>query len=94
MSDFVGSTVLKDYVATCSVRSDYRENSIQDAAHIARHDPARVLAEVKAKREIVKFCDDDPLFLDGGWAYTDRVLRLLASAYDQHPDYDPAWRVQ
>jgi hypothetical protein len=62
--------------------------------HIARHDPARVLAEVKAKRAIVKFCDEDPLFLEGGWAYTDRVLRLMASAYADHPDYNPAWRVE
>lgn len=29
------------------------QQSMRDAAHIARHDPARVLAEVKAKRRIV-----------------------------------------
>lgn len=30
------------------------QQSMRDAAHIARHDPARVLADVEAKRELVE----------------------------------------
>jgi hypothetical protein len=30
----------------------------EDAYHIYRHDPARVLADVQAKREVVRLCRD------------------------------------
>ena len=69
-----------------------REVGCADAVHISRHDPARVLAECKAKRRIVEMADlaherrletDSALFL---------VLRYLALPYADHPDYDPAWR--
>jgi len=48
------------------------------AAHIARWDPARVLAECEARREVVMSADDG-------------VLRALAAIHSDHPDYDPAW---
>lgn len=114
MSDHVGSVVLKDYVAGCSVRSGYRENSIQDAAHIARHDPARVLREVEAKRHVLKrhkvtaakrdYPDLNACEGCGskGYGYGYRTpdindcpeLRNMTSAYADHPDYNPAWRVE
>lgn len=57
--------------------------------HIVRHDPARVLAEVEAKRRIV----DRYAWLrehgdtgDAAW-----VLPLLAAVYATHPDYRPEW---
>ncbi|WP_063817094.1 DUF6221 family protein [Streptomyces hygroscopicus] len=71
------------------------ENADADGVgqHIARHDPARVLAEVDAKRRILHWhldeeccsvCLDDvegcPLF------------RALAAPYADHPDYREAWR--
>lgn len=61
-----------------------------------RHDPARVLAEVDAKRRIV----DELLWLEGN-ANNEPVvadycapiiLRLLALPYADHSDYDSAWR--
>jgi hypothetical protein len=70
------------------------------ANHALRHDPARVLAEVDAKRQI----------LDGyAQLHTSRdrlhdtalhlqhhvlgsVVRLLALPYADHPDYQDAWR--
>ncbi|MET8773362.1 DUF6221 family protein [Streptomyces sp. NPDC004658] len=70
-----------------------------DADHIARHDPARVLREVEAKRMIVeRFAD-----LSGeDWKPSaPRVVRLqelrdsvrcLAVAYADHPDYRDDWR--
>lgn len=84
--------------------------------HIARHDPARVLAEVKAKRALVKLHSPMVMHGDGpGAAWYDMTTvcrtcepprqfpktawpcltaRLLAAVYADHPDYDPAWRVQ
>lgn len=60
-------------------------------AHIARHDPARVLREVEAKRRIVDECEASPLQVDG-YGPLGFVLRYFAAIHDQHPDYDPAWR--
>lgn len=56
-----------------------------------RWQPERVLAECKAKRELVLWLDDDPLCHDGGWAYVDHVLQSLASVYSDHPDYRKEW---
>lgn len=77
-----------------------------EAEHIARHDPARVLAECEAKRRIVQ---SRPLIglpdLPGGAApgtldalhdeverQREFVFRLLALPYAGHPDYDETWR--
>lgn len=78
--------------------------SMADADHIARHDPARVLAEVGAKRRIL---DDvlptmqaDELRIAGEWGVgsdpvreaSDDLLSLLALPYAEHPDYREEWR--
>lgn len=77
--------------------------------HIARHDPARVLAEIAAKRAIIQ----DYLLVTANNAIErasggDEVaalardlivkslrmaLRRLASVWSEHPDYDPAWKL-
>ncbi|AMM12338.1 DUF6221 family protein [Streptomyces albidoflavus] len=71
------------------VEADDSSQGRADAAHIARHDPARVLAEVEAKRQIVEryawLCEHG----DTGGAW---VLPLLALPYADHPDYRDAWR--
>jgi hypothetical protein len=54
LSDVVGSLVDRRRVADCSVGMGYRDGSLGDAAHIACHDPLRVLAEVEAKRRLVE----------------------------------------
>lgn len=73
--------------------------------HIARHDPARVLAEVNAKRRII---DEHPILT--AWKVCTRcsdfydtapisriygpcpTLRLLALPHAGHPDYRQEWR--
>lgn len=60
--------------------------SMRDAEHIARHDPARVLAEVEAKRAVVDFADT----YEGGF-HASQFLPKLAAVYRDHPDFDPAW---
>ncbi|WP_238741501.1 DUF6221 family protein [Kitasatospora sp. A2-31] len=73
------------------------------AAHIARHDPARVLAEVDAKRRILSrytsavedSAEDAEGYYDENRAEDARqlrpVLRLLALPYAGHPGYRPEW---
>lgn len=65
------------------------------AAHIARHDPARVLAECEAKRRIVndlrpegrRIASVRPL-----WRMHDDILAALALPYADHPDWREEWR--
>lgn len=78
----------------------------QDPAwfHVERHDPARVLAECEAKRRAVDaaWCDHEFIEMDRGLGldrdemaerndYPD-IIRILAAAYADHPDFDPTWR--
>lgn len=76
------------------------------ARHIARHDPARALAEVDSKRRIIA---EHPILT--GWGVCTRcsdfaaergalirqvpgpcnTLRLLAVPYSRHPEYLPEW---
>lgn len=71
-----------------------------DARHIARHDPARVLREVTAKRAMVAMCREDLAAQyepgDGEWnegsihaskAWANTVLRTMAAIWADHPDY-------
>lgn len=75
--------------------------------HIARHDPARVLADIAAKRAIVAWCSErdkvqinagdpsDPQnYIEGEYSHgpDSVVLRLLVQPFAEHADFDPAWR--
>ena len=73
------------------------------AIHIARHDPARVLAEVAALRRIVDRYEDcvarvnDPEYpmaiaRDQIREYEDFVLPALAGIWADHPDYREEWQ--
>lgn len=71
--------------------------NVLNGEHIARHDPARVLAEVEAKREIVKMhmgnheCPSD---IDCcGWITNGKceTLLLLVLPYADHPECHPSW---
>lgn len=73
------------------------------AAHIARHDPARVLAEIAAKRKVLEFWaiwnepDSDGHLRADTWAQATRhaikiVMYQLALIHSDHPDYDERWR--
>lgn len=62
------------------------------AAHIARHDPARVLAEVTAKRTAIGLYEMAVEHRQdvAARAYRD-VLRLFSVAYSDHPDFTKDW---
>jgi hypothetical protein len=70
-------------------------------AHIARHDPPRVLAECEAKRRIVEACGDIWEPNDHRWmsdtdadyhAGLEVAARFLAAIYADHPDYRQEWK--
>jgi hypothetical protein len=68
--------------------------SAQVADHIARHDPARVLAEVTAKRQLIKQIESYESWIHREWGTTgagfsddESALRFLALPYAEHPDY-------
>lgn len=72
------------------------------ANHIERHDPARVLREVEAKRRILDEYTDALRILDGfretGWEEGRRealemACRVLALPYADHHDFRGEWRV-
>lgn len=69
-----------------------------DADHIARHDPARVLREVEAKRRVLraheKWCEGrcEAKYPDGGFdAAHYWSIKSLAAVYADHPDYRQEW---
>ena len=62
-------------------------NGDRAARHIARHDPARVLADVAAKQAIlaeIVSCELDER--------SARILLLLAAPFADHPDCDVMWK--
>jgi hypothetical protein len=67
------------------------------ADHIVRHDPARVLAEVEAKRKIIdqheRYAAERRRMM-GGWdpqSDDSPILTALAAVYDYHPDHKEKW---
>lgn len=74
----------------CHEHDDRRE---LDAAHIAANDPAYMLADVAAKRQIIALADSHAV-LDshGAWVTVREVLQLLALPYADHPDFQGSWR--
>lgn len=66
--------------------------------HIARHDPARVLREVDAKRRAVDHYEDVRRHAPGHMAYilaegaVGKQIKLMALPYADHPDYQDDWR--
>jgi hypothetical protein len=83
---------VKDEHGHYVVQADPRYPSLEQAAHIARHSPARVLADVEAKRAVIA----DYLRLDAAGELLARgrvedILRSLCSVFSEHPDYNTSW---
>lgn len=82
----------------CWVIPESMDSGVGDhnLAHIARHDPARMLAECEAKRRTVKrFVDTSYFEPKPSNAYDLALLDVmhdLAAVYADHPDYDESWR--
>lgn len=97
------------YILTVVPDADYQGHvTDEDGEHIARHDPARVLAECEAKRRIVEWhkpmhpsdsrylpaCEGcwDEGGMDGAPTYPCRTIRWLAVPYADDPGYREEWR--
>ena len=77
-----------------------------DGPHIARHDPARVLREIAAKRELLELhYDGNPgpgdihycgtchdYYKHDAEDWPCETVRVLASTFSDHPDFDEEWR--
>lgn len=74
------------------------------ALHATRFDPARILAECAAKRQVIeKLRELDDIEDVPGWDHCDlalvqgdemglsNALRALAAVYKDHEDYDESW---
>lgn len=90
VNDYLGDVLV--------VVAPYNADEDGIGAHVERHDPQRILAEVDAKRMIIA---DYERFLAerrramGGWdSYPDvsPTMAALASVYADHPDYREEWR--
>ncbi|HEY9449871.1 MAG TPA: DUF6221 family protein [Gemmatimonadaceae bacterium] len=69
--------------------------SPEEAEHIARHDPARVLRDIEARRELLRVAerahDYHQTFTNGFASALEGTLRLFALAYADHPGYRSEW---
>jgi hypothetical protein len=81
--------------------------TVEDVRHIARHDPARVLREVQAKRKVIELYEyavaawlldrdkpNPPTVHLGEKAMAEAVLQALALPYSGRPGYREEWRTQ
>jgi hypothetical protein len=79
--------------------ADLRDLGMLAGAHIGRHNPKQVLADVRSKRRILALYEQHA----AGWQESSSdeepgrellklVVRMLAEAYDQHQDYKSEWR--
>lgn len=77
-----------DTLARLAIPSGMYPTRRADAEHIARWDPVRVLAEIEAKRHILRLLEPPT---DVDW-FCEEIAAVMAQPYADHPDYDEAWR--
>jgi hypothetical protein len=83
---------IKDASGQYVVLADSRYPTVEQAAHIARHSPARILRQCEAARAVIsEFLRLDALGDLPGRSATEIALRQLASVYSDHADFDKAW---
>lgn len=82
-----------------SISEDWHDTGYVGVSdHIARHDPARVLAECAAKRAVVLTLtawepdSAPPPRVETAEHDAWRMLTALAQPHADHPDFDEAWR--
>lgn len=94
-----------DWVVHADGKTDMLATEDGDVArHVAGHDPARVLADIAARRAVVDIAAEafaarqDRMTGSEIWENAGErgvmtaTLRHLATVYAEHPDYDEAWR--
>jgi hypothetical protein len=61
------------------------------AGHIIRHDPARVLRDIAAKRALLEAYGRN--LTSEAWLTLSPHIYAMAAIWAEHPDYDPSWTV-
>lgn len=89
-------TIAEDAIRNGEGTLDWADDGDPTDIHIARHDPAAVLADVASKRAILErmllsMSDPNPDRLVQARVICMPVLELLARPYRDHPDFDPTW---
>lgn len=78
-------------------RVDVTEGYIETShhgAHIARHDPARVLRQCAAIRELVKIASDvEAMYSIPAEDAADSIRKTIAAIWSDHPDYQQEWSI-
>ena len=83
---------VKDLDGHFIVQADSQHPTTAQAAHIARHSPARALRECEAKRAVIAdFLRRDALGDLPGRSAVEDILKAISVIYSHHSDYDPAW---
>lgn len=84
-----------DAICVAGTGETDNQQAMANAAHIADNDPATVLADIAAKRQIIAMEPpehyDDPRYNGFVEAHHD-MLRSLGVPYAGHPDYRDRWR--
>jgi hypothetical protein len=92
------------FAESLACTENYRQDDVWE--HAERHDPARALREVEAKRAIMELADEASgldMSVDIDRAVRprdtttdpyvgDMIIRQLAAVYSDHPDYQEEWR--
>jgi len=83
---------VKDGEGHYVILADRHSPTVGQAAHIARHSPARVLRHCEAVRALMaEFLRLEALGDLPGRSATEEALKRLASVYSDHADFDQNW---
>jgi hypothetical protein len=83
---------IKDGDGQYVVLADSQYPTVGQAAHIARHSPARILRQCDAARAVIaELLRLDLLGDVPGHSATEVALRALVSVHSDHPDFDRTW---
>lgn len=83
---------VKDSDGRYVILADSRYPTIEQAAHIARYNPARILRQCEATRAIIgEFLHLDALGDLSGRSVAENALRQLAMVHADHPDFAEDW---
>ena len=83
---------VKDNDGHYVVLADSRYPTVGQAAHIARHSPARILRQCEAARAVIaEFLRHDVLGDVAGRSVAEAALKQLVSVYCEHADFDESW---
>lgn len=97
--EFVGCGPLDSTVCVAATGRANDPQSMADARFIARHDPARALREIAAKRRllakhapVIDGTQSTWTWFEGSESESESVLTILASVWSDHPDFREEWR--